>query len=66
MNAILDVRFGGAPMTKEIARLVVQSFRSTSSKNDEPPVAIPGEQEILALLAEGITNKGIAGRLASA
>jgi len=63
LNAITDVRSGGAPMTSEIARLVVQSFRLISSKSDEPPVTTPREQEILALLAEGITNKEIARRL---
>jgi len=63
LNAITDVRSGGAPMTSEIARLVVQSFRLTSSKTDAPPVTTPREQEILALLAEGITNKEIGRRL---
>jgi DNA-binding NarL/FixJ family response regulator len=58
------VRAGGAPMTSEIARMVVRSFI------EPPKAAAPGtdqlsarEMEILALLAEGCPNKEIASRL---
>ena len=50
-------------MTGEIARLVVQSFRSAPASGIESQGVSPREQEILALLAEGITNKEIAVRL---
>ena len=61
MRAISEVRAGGAPMTGEIARLIVQSFQA--------PLAggIQGlsrrEMEILQSLSDGISNKEIAGRL---
>ncbi len=63
LRAITEVRSGGAPMTGEIARLVVQSFRSAPASGIESQGVSPREQEILALLAEGITNKEIAVRL---
>jgi DNA-binding NarL/FixJ family response regulator len=65
LNAIAEVRAGGAPMTSEIARMVVRSFMAA------PGVADPAgtdqlsarEMEILALVAEGCPNKEIAARL---
>jgi DNA-binding NarL/FixJ family response regulator len=63
LRAITEVRSGGAPMTGEIARLVVQSFRAAPTSAIESQGVSPREQEILALLAEGITNKEIAVRL---
>ena len=64
LAAIAEVRAGGAPMTSEIARMVVRSFM------EQPSVAAGGdaqlssrEQEILALLAEGLSNKEIGSRL---
>jgi DNA-binding NarL/FixJ family response regulator len=64
MQAISDVCSGGAPMTGEIARLVVQSFRaSRSSSSIEDQGLSPREVEILALLSEGMTNKSIGSKL---
>ncbi|HEU6447210.1 MAG TPA: response regulator transcription factor [Verrucomicrobiae bacterium] len=65
LDAIAEVRAGGAPMTSEIARMVVRSFM------ESPKVAETGgtdqlsarEMEILALVAEGCPNKEIASRL---
>jgi DNA-binding NarL/FixJ family response regulator len=62
LRAISEVRAGGAPMTGEIARLVVQSFQSSPDGGGVQGVS-PRELEILALLSEGITNKEIAVRL---
>ncbi|HEY1787908.1 MAG TPA: response regulator transcription factor [Verrucomicrobiae bacterium] len=63
LRAITEVHSGGAPMTGEIARLVVQSFQSTRTGGIEKQGLSPRELEILALLSEGLTNKEIAVRL---
>ena len=65
LEAIAEVRAGGAPMTSEIARMVVRAFAGSS-----PTPASEGtdqlsdrEMEILALIAEGCPNKEIASKL---
>jgi DNA-binding NarL/FixJ family response regulator len=63
LRAIVDVHSGGAPMTSEIARLVVQSFRPTATTGIESQGLSPRELEILALLCDGLTNKEIAVKL---
>ena len=63
LDAIAEVRAGGAPMTSEIARLVVRSFQSPLDPPPETAALSPREQEILALLADGLSNKEIAARL---
>lgn len=58
--ALLDVLSGGAPMTSEIARHVVASFRRKGGGLD-PSVALTArEEEILILLTKGYANKEIA------
>jgi DNA-binding NarL/FixJ family response regulator len=63
-QAVRDVRSGGAPMSAEIARRVVEAFHQ--------PVRAPGEEdvklskretEILEHLTMGLANKEIADRL---
>jgi len=63
IRAIADVRSGGAPITSEIARLIVQSFQGTPASSFDEQGLSPRELEILALLSEGIPNKEIATRL---
>ena len=65
LQAIAEVRAGGAPMTSEIARMVVRSFMETPkiSGPDETRGLSEREMQILALLAEGFANKEIATRL---
>jgi DNA-binding NarL/FixJ family response regulator len=58
IQAIAEVRAGGAPMTSEIARMLVRSFRTPSVK---PEAGLTSrEAELLELLAEGLSNKEIA------
>jgi DNA-binding NarL/FixJ family response regulator len=62
--AMLDVMGGGAPMTSEIARLVVASFRQKSGLREESIRLSVREEETLVLLSKGYSNKEIADRLA--
>jgi len=62
-DALLDVMSGGAPMTSEIARHVVASFRRKGSGLD-PSIALTArEEETLVLLTKGYSNKEIADHL---
>jgi DNA-binding NarL/FixJ family response regulator len=63
LEAIAEVRAGGAPMTSEIARMVVRSFLEVPMGKDETGQLSGRESEILALLAEGLSNKEIGARL---
>lgn len=63
LKAIAEVRAGGAPMTSEIARMVVRSFMEKPVGEDETAQLSGRESEILALLAEGLSNKEIGARL---
>ncbi len=61
--AMLDVLGGGAPMTSEIARRVVESFRK-AAKTTKPTVSLSTrEEEVLILLSKGYSNKEIAEKL---
>ena len=59
IQAIAEVRAGGAPMTSEIARMVVRSFLSPPSRSEADGLT-GREGEILMLVAEGLSNKEIA------
>ena len=65
LDAIAEVRAGGAPMTSEIARMVVRAFAGTSQilESEGTDQLSSREMEILALVAEGCPNKEIAARL---
>lgn len=65
LGAIAEVRSGGAPMTSEIARMVVRSFMEEPKATESAGTGqLSGrEMEILALVAEGFPNKEIASRL---
>jgi len=65
LEAIAEVRAGGAPMTSEVARMVVRSFMETPGNTGPTGTdqLSARELEILALVAEGFANKEIASRL---
>jgi DNA-binding NarL/FixJ family response regulator len=65
LAAIAEVQAGGAPMTSEIARMVVRSFmeKPKAPGPDNTKGLSERELQILALLAEGFANKEIATRL---
>ncbi len=63
MEAILEIKDGGAPMSSHIARKVVESFKRVPDAKPEAPELTPRELEILGLLAEGSLYKEIAAAL---
>ncbi len=65
-QAIRDVRSGGAPMSAEIARRVVEAFHQpvkAPDLNADEVKPSKRETEILGLLTQGLANKEIADRL---
>lgn len=63
-QAIEDVRTGGAPMSAEIARRVVEAFHMPQEDPDEEKVDLSKrETDVVQLVAEGLANKEIADRL---
>lgn len=61
--AMMNVMGGGAPMTSEIARMVVESFRK-AARSAKPAVRLSArEEEVLILLSKGYSNKEIASQL---
>src|SRR5476649_189251 len=63
LEAIAEVRAGGAPMTSQVARMVVRSFLEEPSDRSETEQLSPREMEILALVAQGRSNKEIGSQL---
>jgi len=62
LGALEEVHRGGSPMTSNIARKVVQSFKQTAAPGDQEGLS-HREQEVLDLLARGYLYKEIAERL---
>jgi DNA-binding NarL/FixJ family response regulator len=64
VDAVKDVWFGGAPMSGEIARKVVESFRKPVKVKDADLEQLTNrEEEVLALLAKGYITKEIADQM---
>jgi len=63
LKAISEVRSGGAPMTSEIARMLVEAFQKKPSTLTAGDGLTQRESEILDLLSEGLSNKEIADRV---
>lgn len=63
LGALEEVHRGGSPMTSNIARKVVQSFRQAPAAASGSDELSPREQEVLDLLARGYLYKEIAERL---
>ena len=63
LAAIAEVRAGGAPMTSQVARMVVRSFLEEPPDHSETEQLSSREMEILALVAEGRANKEIGSQL---
>lgn len=60
LAALKDVHAGGSPMSSNIARKVVQSFRRPVSDTGAAADLSPREREVLDLLARGYLYKEIA------
>ena len=62
IQAVLDLVGGGAPMTAEVARTLVQSLRRADAGHHHDLLS-PREQEVLGCLTSGLVNKEIGDRL---
>ena len=62
-TALLDVIGGGSPMSSEVARRVVESFRRKTKTKEQSLGLSAREEEILVLLSKGHSNKMIADQL---
>jgi DNA-binding NarL/FixJ family response regulator len=62
-SALLDVLGGGVPMTSQIARRLIASFRKTAKTTNESAQLSAREDQILQLVSKGHSNKLIADKL---
>ena len=63
LEAIVEVRRGGSPMTTHIARKVVQSFQKAGPSPQPTENLSQREQEVLDCLSQGFLYKEIAEKL---
>jgi len=63
ISAIEQVHSGGAPMTMQIARKVVEHFNRLRAPATDLEKLTPREHEVLALLAKGFLYKEISNQL---
>jgi DNA-binding NarL/FixJ family response regulator len=62
-QALLDALAGGAPMSSEIARRVIETFRRKAKTQEQMLGLSAREEEILVLLTKGLSNKLIADQV---
>ena len=62
-RALMDVLDGGVPMTSQIARRLIESFRKNSKNKDDSLNLSQRVEQILQLVAKGHSNKLIADNL---
>ena len=63
LAALREVHAGGSPMSSNIARKVVQSFRRSGAATESSEDLSPREREVVELLARGYLYKEIADNL---
>ncbi len=63
LGAIEDIHSGGAPMSAQVARIVVQSFQNSARADDSLAKLTPRELEVLQSLSKGYRYKEIADQL---
>jgi len=63
IDAVIELKNGGAPMSAHVARRVVNQFRSDKPENKDVEVLSDRENEVLSLLALGLLYKEIADKL---
>jgi DNA-binding NarL/FixJ family response regulator len=61
--AVKDVYAGGAPMTSNIARKVVKSFKRAGAEADEAKQLSPRERDVLDYLVKGYSYKEVADQM---
>jgi DNA-binding NarL/FixJ family response regulator len=62
-SSLLAVLAGGVPMTSQIARRLIESFRKTAKSAGESTCLSAREEQILQLVSKGHSNKLIADKL---
>ena len=63
LEAITEVHRGGAPMSSQIARQVVEAFKKPAPKTERNTNLAPRERQVLELLAQGFLYKEIGDKL---
>jgi DNA-binding NarL/FixJ family response regulator len=63
LAAVKDVYAGGAPMTSNIARKVVQSFKRAGADADDSRQLSPRERDVLDFLVKGYSYKEVADQM---
>ena len=63
IDSLQELYDGGSPMSTQIARKVISSFRQRNHLNEESNLLTPTEKEVLELLSKGFMYKEISEKL---